>query len=258
MNRRPILLSFLLSAAFVVLAFLMALPVLASTSTLFGNGNFGADISYPNKATYPTAPSGTKFTFGILGVTGGKAFSTNSYLGDQYKNWVLANSLQPSLYMNLNYPVGSSASNGLTGPKGKCARKDKACQAYNYGYNAAANAYTYASDSGVNANIWWLDIETANSWSPTTSLNDQVIQGATDYFKGQGATVGIYSTASMWNKIAGKSYKPGLVNWIPESAGSDAATMSKYCGSSSSSFGGGSVGVVQYYTGSYDLDYACQ
>ncbi len=251
MSKRSVLLSFFLSTAAVVVAFLAAsLPVLASSNS-FRGGTFGVDISYPNKTNYPqTLPTGS--TFGIVGVTAGHAFTQNSYLSKQYV-WVTDKGLYPSLYMNLNYAIVSTAK----GNTGSCAPGDKACQAYNYGANAAADALSYAEKEKATANLWWLDIETANSWSPNTSLNDQVIIGAVDYLTSQGKTVGIYSTAAMWRSIAGTSYNPGLPNWIPESTGLDSATMQSYC-SSGYAFGGGSVAVVQYYNGSYDLDYACQ
>lgn len=206
-------------------------------------GSNGYDVSYPNCGGSLPGPG----TFGIVGATGGRAFEANPCLGTEL-DWAPA---PPSLYMNLNDPIGRTASNGNTGPAGSCGRKDRACIAYNYGYNAAA----YAADlvpAGTGVAAWWLDIETANSWSTTTSLNDRVIQGAIDYFTTRGLTVGIYSTAGQWTKIAG-SYAPGLPNWV---AGATGATASAFCGTSHA-FGGGAVWLVQYPSNGVDGDYAC-
>ena len=250
MSRRPIFLSFLLSAVVGVVAFLAASgPALAND--LYTPGSYGYDISYVTQSPYPSGP----YSFGIVGVTGGRAFSYNASLDSEYKSVAATvGSAQVSLYMNLNYPVGSTASNGNTGPKGKCSASDKACIAYNYGYNAAQDAYIYATNQGASASVWWLDIETANSWSPKTSLNDLVIQGAIDYLSSKSITVGIYSTASMWKSIAGTGYNPGLANWVP--GASSQSALPDYC-SKAVPFGGGSVTLVQYGGGSYDVDYAC-
>lgn len=143
----------------------------------------------------------------------------------------------------------------MTGPKGNCSKKDKVCQSYNYGYNAAQFSYQYAISQNASSPMWWLDIETANSWSAKTSLNDLVIQGAIEFLQGQNLTVGIYSTKNQWNAIAGTTYKPGLPNWVAGAPSLSAAPS--YC-SSTYAFGGGSVWLVQYPQGNYDGDYVCQ
>ena len=241
-------------AAALLAALFTAIPALADT--VFQGGSYGYDISYPQKTGPYPSPTQTPLTFGIVGVTGGHAFTYNSYLSSQYQS-VTGKSLQPSLYMNLNYAIGSTA----RGNTGSCSSGDKACQAYNYGYNAAEYAFSYAGTQGATASTWWLDIETANSWSAKPALNAKVIQGAIDYLSAQDysttttqkVAVGIYSNAATWKNIAG-SYAPGLPNWVYGAPSPSA--MSTYCGPTYA-FGGGTVAVVQYWNGSYDLDYAC-
>ena len=212
----------------------------------------GYDISYPQgSGPYPPSTQSGQFTFGIVGVTNGRAFTDNPYLGAEYK-WIVDSKLSPSIYMNLNYPAGSSASKGQNGPKGQCAPGDNACQAYNYGYNAAQHAFDYARSQSATASNWWLDVETENSWSNDQSLNAQVIQGSVDFLKGKGLTVGIYSNPSMWLTIAG-SFSPGLPNWV--AGAPNDSTLSTYF-TPAHAFGGGTVRLVQCRSGSYDLDYA--
>ncbi|MCL4534120.1 MAG: hypothetical protein M1370_03045 [Bacteroidetes bacterium] len=249
-------------------ALFAAIPALAA-NTIFTPGTYGYDISFPQLAgPYPVsfaAPSQTNSrvtTFGIIGVTGGRAYSQNPFLSAQYR-WVTGyNSapLTPAFYINLSAAVGTTAPNGLAGPKGNCAPSDLACVAYNFGYNAAQKDYAYATSEKVKASSWWLDIETANSWSDDTSLNDLVIQGAIDFLSAQyysptqKIAVGIYSNPYMWKEIAG-DFAPKLPVWF---TGADSQqTMPEYC-SPRYSFGGGTVTAVQYWGGdTFDLEYSC-
>jgi hypothetical protein len=239
----------------VVLCLAAALLALLGVGMAFAAGIYpasstGYDVSYPQCGeAYPALP----FAFGIVGVTSGRAFSQNSCLAGEYAWATKQGTIAAALYMNLNYPVGTTASEGMSGPAGNCSRADKTCQAYNYGWNAAQAAYSYALSQGAVSLNWWLDIETANSWSAKTALNQQVIQGAIDFLRGQGVTAGIYSTKSMWNKIAG-SFAPGLPNWV--AGASSLATAPNFC-APSYSFGGGRVWLVQYPSGAYSADYAC-
>jgi hypothetical protein len=62
----------------------------------------------------------------------------------------------------------------------------------------------------ASSNPWWLDIETASSWATSTTsgyaqLNIAAIQGFIAGLRDSGANgpIGIYSTCSQWNTIAG-------------------------------------------------------
>jgi hypothetical protein len=111
---------------------------------------------------------------------------------------------------------------------------------------------------------WWLDVETANSWSSTDlASNRSDLQGAIAGLQSEGvAAIGIYSTASMWGQITGATSASSnlndpfklLPNWVPGARiQKDAAT---YC-SPSHSFAGGPVKLAQYPSGGFDADYAC-
>lgn len=221
-------------------AALLATPALAYTP-----GATGFDISYPQCGA--AAPSGS---FAIIGVTGGRAFSTNPCFDDEYRKALAAvGAGQVSVYMNLNAAIGSSASNGATGPRGTCPKSDKDCQAYNYGANAAEAAHTYASKSGQ-FSTWWLDIETANSWNAKDALNRTTIQGAVDALKKKSIQVGIYSAPYAWNSITG-GWKNGMPVWF-------AGTSSTRCADAqANSFTNGTVLVVQTASGASNGDLAC-
>lgn len=235
----------------------------AAAAGAYATNATGYDVSYPQcSSALPPAP----FGFGIVGTTGGRAFTANSCLAREY-GWAAGGTAEtPSLYMNLNYPVGSTASHGKTGPAGSCAKSNTACYAYNYGYNAASYAVSLATSDGASSAMWWLDIETGNSWSKTTALNDDVIEGAVDYLQQQaGATVGIYSTAGMWASIAGATFQPGTIplpgtsthvgtpvvaNWVPGGSSTSCAGVAPL-------YPGGSVWLAQYSSSPYDADYSC-
>ncbi|HEX6509500.1 MAG TPA: hypothetical protein VF221_17870 [Chloroflexota bacterium] len=235
LRRRHVIVS---TAAFA--AVLLGMGRGADASGIYTTGDTGYDISWPQcGGTYPATP----FGFGIVGVTDGRANTQNPCLASEYA-WAKGGSRAPSVYMNLNYPSG----------KAPCQKRDTTClmnYANTYGYNAAQAAWTYAQSQGATSTMWWLDIETANTWSSKTSLNAQVIQGALTFLQSQsGVIAGAYSTPYQWGVIAG-SYAPGVPVW---SAGAPSTSPSSYC---TKSFGGGSVWLTQYSAGSFDGDYAC-
>jgi hypothetical protein len=151
---------------------------------------------------------------------------------------------------------------------------DPGC-AYDYGWHAAANAFATAqSASGAALGaIWWLDVETGNTWNGDGYSNAADIQGSIDYLRSkQVASVGVYSTDYQWTSITGgyratnaSSYASA---WQPEftspngigsspswlaGAASEAAAASS-CGSS---FLNTTTWLTQYPSGGYDGDYSC-
>jgi hypothetical protein len=215
------------------------------------SGTLGFDISYP-QCGQPTTPSGA---FAIVGVNGGRPFTANSCFATEFANAAAAvgGAAKVSVYMNLSAPVGKTATHNTSGPQ-LCGPGDKVCQAHNYGWNAAAYAYQqanangYARSAGGQATIWWLDIETANSWTGRTDVNRGSIQGATDYLSAQVLTVGIYSAPSMWNSITGSWSNNGHSVWF---AGNGSTTCSV------ASFTGGPLWLVQHSSGTTNGDQGC-
>jgi hypothetical protein len=198
----------------------------------------GFDVSYPQCSSY----RGVTGAFGIVGVNGGRPFTDNSCFDAEY------DAAQPvSIYMNLKAPVGRTGPVYTSGPR-SCG-SDKLCQAHNYGWNAADHAYKAALPR--TAATWWLDIETANSWTGKTAINVATIQGAVDYFRRQPTlgvqAVGIYSTPAMWRTITGGHRDPTWPVWVP---GADK-------GSCGTGFTTGPVWLVQTASGVSNGDLAC-
>jgi hypothetical protein len=216
---------------------------------IYPAGTSGIDISYPACADeLPAAP----MSFAIIGVNGGRPFYQNPCLIKEFA-WAQRAAVAPSFFMNLSSPVGSIAFKANSGPRGTCAQNDDFCRSYNFGYNAARLALADAQSQETAASMWWLDVETENTWSDNLPANAQVVQGAIDYLKSQSKTVGIYSTPKQWGEIAG-AFSPGLPNWT--AGAPDSQTAPEYC-SPAHAFGGGTVWLVQYELTDFDADFAC-
>jgi hypothetical protein len=176
----------------------------------------GYDVSHPQcKKTLP-ADGG----FAIVGVTGGHPFSSNKCAGDQLK-WA-GTKAGHAVYVNSGFP-------GVGDPVA-------------YGTSVADDAVTreHASTSQGTA-VWWLDVETANTWAGTQQQNASVIDAMASRLQSLGVRVGIYSTPTMWLEITG-GWSPGLPVWYATGPGTvDTATLA--C---EKAFAGSPAAVVQW------------
>lgn len=227
----------------------------------------GNDISWP-QCTKPF-PKGQ--AFGIVGVNKGLANNTNPCLAAELE-WArgsLGGTSQPlvSLYVNTANPglAGSwwptsntYADTEVFNPYGTCDGRNTAACAYIYGY---AKAYDDAQGRGVtnpSAYLWWLDVETGNSWQADKTANVADLEGMTAYFQSIGARVGLYSTGYQWGQIAGTvpagSRLNGLPSWL---AGARSLAGAKANCSLPGLTAGSSVSLTQYVSGGYDYDYSC-
>ncbi len=207
----------------------------------------GYDISFPQcGGTFPAPPVGLT----VVGVNDGKAFTHNPCFGAEAA-WAGG---QLTVYMNINAPPAGDPA-GLSGPAGQCSGNDTGCMAYNYGFNAAVDSFSTASAAGASASVWWLDVETANTWDSNTFNNSRTIQGAIDALTGEGVIAGIYSTGFQFGRIAG-SYAPATPIWVATGDGQSSAI--EYC-SPLHAFGNGTAWLTQFGTAGvpYDQDYAC-
>lgn len=132
--------------------------------------------------------------------------------------------------------------------------------AYDYGWYAAQAAMTGAGGHATSS-PWWLDVETANTWSGDVSSNAAVLQGVVALLKNAGVpSVGVYSSPRQWAQITGAMTPDspinqpfaGVYNWLARAHSADEAPT--LC---SHTFTGGRVKLVQYIGGGFDADYAC-
>lgn len=195
------------------LALLVLSPMVVSAQAdPYTPGTVGYDVSYPNCSG---SPSGA---FGVVGLNGGRPFTVNSCLSSEYSS--AAGTGSASLYINSGFAGAyrkmiTSSCQAQSASAGGTSAEDQAwaigCSEAETSLSDAANAHA----AGVK--MWWLDVETANSWSSRNlALNRFTIQGATSRLLQTALPVGVYSTASMWRTITGGAFTPaGLAaDWL--------------------------------------------
>lgn len=244
----------------------------------------GYDISYPQCGR--KLP--TDHYFGIVGINGGNAATANSCLADQLawaakaktgsnqsKKQVYVNTANPGEVIDQvnTWPTTSNDSNGYTpiNPYGECnGDNDSACS-WLYGWNRSI--YTEelfkkaAANKGLSSNtseyVWWLDVETMNTWQSGSNealiRNTAAIEGFGAYYQSKNAAIGLYSTAVQWGEITGNNITPtsnlnGLPNWRPSGASlSNAKTNCKVDPLTP----GGYISLTQYVVKNLDHNHSC-
>lgn len=237
----------------------------------------GIDVSWPQCGK--RLP--TNHAFGIVGVNGGLATTTNPCLKDQliWANKAIGGTNQEKvqLYVNTANPIDDAPNtptwptSGNT-PYGVCSASDRdsiPC-AWQYGWNRAYDDVHVHFASAVpketaSSYMWWLDVETINSWKlGDTNFDHQsniaVLEGMTEYFKSIGARVGLYSPSSHWTQITGNSVPStsnlyNLPSWLPV-GNANVSTAIAAC-SRTPLTGGGKVTITQFVSKNLDYNYSC-
>jgi hypothetical protein len=228
----------------------------------------GNDISWPQcNKSLPKDQA-----FAIVGVNNGLANTTNPCLASQLawaqKSTGGTNQPKVALYVNTANPglAGSwwPSSNDYGGstinnPYGECNHGEDIACAYMYGY---AKAYDDANIRGISNSssyLWWLDVETINSWSTNKAANAADLEGMTAYFKSIGANnIGLYSTSYQWGQIVGSANPASNLNnlksWLP---GARSQSSAKSNCSLAPLTSGGTVTLTQFISKNLDYDYSC-
>ena len=220
------------------------------------SGTNGYDVSYVQCGS--AAPSGA---FGVVGINAGYPFTYyNSCLATEF-----AAALQTgnaAVYVNTGYDPTYTAIDGRHTTQ-DCATRSQAISgtqpqqaAWAVGCSEAERDAGYlSSQSAASPAAWWLDVETANSWSTTDlTLNSFTVQGIVETLRQSVVVpVGIYSTSSQWLAITGGYHAPVDANWLA-TAQRTQKRAKPYCGSAG--FTGAPIWLVQY-RGTTDRDYVC-
>jgi hypothetical protein len=244
----------------------------------------GIDVSWPQ--------CGKKLpidhAFGIVGVNGGLATTTNPCLKDQLvwasqargdtaqeKLQLYVNTANPGGLNTVSWPSNNidSAGNFTNNPHGLCDNSDSLACAWQYGWNRSVEDVLdrfkpAAAPAGVSDNpadyIWWLDVETENTWKLNGSQfdhesNTAVLEGMTKHFQSVGGRVGLYSTAYQWGQIVGTavvagSNLNGLINWRP--GGANLNTAKDACKAAPLT-ANGTVVLTQFVSRGLDYNYSC-
>ena len=243
----------------VPIAGLIALVLNASGAAgfdLYFSGSNGYDLSYLQCGA--ATPGGS---FGIVGLNAGYPFTYyNGCLGAEYA--AAQQTGNAALYINTGYDPSYTAIDGRHTTQ-DCATRSQAIAAtadqeaaWAVGCSEAQRDLDYATSQSVSsATAWWLDVETANSWSSSDlSLNRYTLQGIIDTLRTAVASpIGIYSTSSQWAVITGGYSASVDADWV--ATGQRSLKRAKaYC--AATGFTGAPVWLVQYL-GTTDRDYAC-
>ena len=262
-----------LLVATAVAAAVLAVPGTASAAPT----TVGYDVSYPQcKASLPSDRA-----FAVVGVNGGLSTKANPCLSSQL-SWAWRSSgavrAQPraQLYLNTANPgevrdqVVTWPTDGST-PYGKCDGSNSTACSYQYGWERASNSVTafFAPaaraarvETDIDDYVWWLDVETMNTWqsgsSEARSRNRATLEGMTDYLDSLDARVGLYSTGFQWGQIVGKvpedSSLAGLPSWL---AGATSLNGAKVNCERPALVPDGRVTLTQYVQGGWDRNYSC-
>jgi hypothetical protein len=241
----------------IAVAMIVALSAAASAAfDPYVKGSIGYDFSYVQcGSAAPTAK------FGVVGVNAGYPFTYyNGCLGAEFAT--AAKTGNAAVYVNTGYDPSYTAIDGRHTTQ-DCANQSQAVTgtkaqraAWAVGCSEGQRDTAYASSQSVaSPTAWWLDVETANSWSSTDlTLNTYTIQGLVATLR-QSVTVpiGVYSTSLQWGVITGGYQAQVDADWV--ATGQRTLKRAKrFCGSTG--FTGASIWLIQY-VGSIDHDYVC-
>ena len=189
-------------------------PAGASTTAVanpYRAGSHGYDVAQPNCGETP--PGG----FAIVGLGGGRPFTTNTCLSSE---WAWANTYAsstpgPALYFNTGYSgaYGRDVTSSCATYEGptltKLPKHDQStyAHAWEIGCSEAAYAAATAKAAGETPSMWWADIETGNSWSTNQTLNQYTVDGISYEMQKSAPRIwGVYSYPSAWAKIVGSGF----------------------------------------------------
>ena len=260
-------------AAVAVLALFLTAPATVAAGRAGGSPTVGYDISYPQCG----GPFPGNVAFGIVGVNKGIVFSPSPCLGtgDGPSELTWAGGVNAQLYANTGNPgpvLSTHWPTTQTSPDDCSAGVSQGFDtlecAYDYGWNAAGDSYKTAVNAYISlgmapkgatstpaANVWWLDVETSNSWRTDVTLNVKALGGAVAYLQSVShAGIGFYSTQYQWNQITGGTATfASYPSWV---AGATTARQAAgKCGGSG--FTGGRVALAQYFAKGFDADLRC-
>lgn len=226
----------------------------------------GNDISYPQCGrSYPSGQA-----FAVVGVNGGKASNFNGCFSSEW-TWAKTSTGSTSeppaqLYINTGNPGDVLAQYNVTDwptssiaadPYGTCAgtwTDDLACS-WEYGYERATADVNFV---GSSSGRWWLDIETANSWTSDPAKNQASLEGMVYALEQGGATVGIYASSGSWSSLFGPVPATSSLYSLPEwRPGAKTLTKAQSDCSLAPFEGTGKIEITQYVSNNLDYDYAC-
>ena len=251
----------------------LAVPGIASAAPAVGY-----DVSHPQcDENLPRERA-----FAVVGVNGGLSTRANPCLQEQL-TWAWESSgevdWQPraQLYLNTANPgqlldeVTTWPQSGAT-PYGACDGGNSTACSWQYGWERAQNSvlsfFTPAAraarvDSQPSRYVWWLDVETMNTWQygsdEAADRNRATIEGMAAYLLSRGAEVGVYSTGRQWGQIVGEVDDDSVLAELDSLlAGSVSAEQATAACSDDPLVADGDVALAQYVRDDWDRNVSCR
>ena len=263
----------LVVVALAAVATLLAVPGTASAAPT----TVGYDVSYPQCGT--ALPRDRAFA--VVGINRGLSTRANPCLAAQL-TWAWESSgavpAQPRAQVYLNTANPGQALNQVTTwpvrgmtPYGACNGTNSAACSWQHGWERARNsvvsfftpaAHAAQVDSRPSRYLWWLDVETTNTWQTGTpnalARNRAALEGMTAYLVSRGGRVGLYSTGQQWSQIVGAvpagSTLAGRDSWL---AGATSLGGVQAACSKPALVPGGRVTLSQYVQNGLDRAQSC-
>ncbi len=209
----------------------------------YEHGAVGYDLSFPSCAS--PLPTGQAFT--VIGLNGGRPFTPNPCF---VAEWTAAS---PPRSVYINTAFGSPLMRHITPDCASAA----AAQPLSV---AGQDAYAVGCSEGeadwqllgsAQPQVIWLDVESANTWSPLPGLNVATLEGLLEQLLGHTPrpVVGVYSNADYWTQITGNWSGLSAPEWVAPSV-----TDPPGC---PASFSAGPVWLGQSINGLLDTDTVC-
>ncbi len=265
------------SIVITALALLTVLLGMPTTASAAAPTRIGYDVSYPQCGeSLPSARA-----FAIIGVNGGLSTKSNPCLSAQLSwawrsNGSVSSQPKAQLYLNTANPgqvisrVSTWPTSGTT-PYGECGGTNSMACSWEYGWQRASNsilsffepaAQEAQVDSSPSSYVWWLDVETTNTWqtgsSDALARNRATIEGMTASIIARGGRVGLYSTNQQWAQIVGSvpstSNLASRPSWL---AGSTSLSDARADCRNRALTPGSRVTLTQYIVDGFDRNNAC-
>lgn len=209
-------------------------------------------VSYPGKG-YGLPMPGATARFVIIGLSGGRGFSTNPCL-DRQVRWAKAHHLLGAAYTVPSYPTAAQLrAYAAAGPYSAATATGRL---KNVGWAQARYAVRVMRAHGVKSPTVWVDVEPNRGapWSASRTRNTAVVAGMMAGFRHFGHRPGIYSNTSGWRSITGGA-RFGAPEW--RTVGTLGRARALRTCSIRTSLNGGPVSIVQWWNSRADYDVAC-
>jgi hypothetical protein len=217
----------------------------------------GQDVSWPQcpagRGGYSLPMPAAGAAFVIVGLTGGRGFTTNPCVASQAW-WAKTHRVRTAAYLVPTYPTRAQRRRwGRVGPARATSLEGRV---YNVGWAQASDAIGVLRRSGLRAKAVWIDVEANRKrpWSSDTGANTALVRGVAAAIRRAGLQPGLYANRSSWTTYTDGA-RLGLPEWRTVGPRPRAEAVAACA---ATSLNGGRVLLVQHWTNTADHDVLCR